>query len=188
MLPITIPAATNTFLLVGVATSGGTISSITCADADLSQANYVLGVPNDPVKDTLTAVWQLVAPRAGAEMVVVTFSALGSTNHVGVMAFSNVNQSAPVAAKTGGSGAAPSSMLSLTTASDDLVASFTGQGTSIGGVGSGETEQFVDNVDAMHTLNNFAGATEAATAPSTEFTWFYGGSDDWQAIAVALQP
>jgi len=189
---LTIPTGSSRFLLVsvqlGTSCSLGSpdITSVTYDGVALTQITSIVGTPCGP-STTRSDQWELVAPATGTHDIVVELSANAQTVHSGAMAFTGIDQLAPVRGSASASGAGTSSSVTVASAVGDVVVNTVGQGNSVSAPGPGQTPQFLRNVDSSNTLNNSAGST-APGAESVSMTWTFGSSDEWQTISSSLRP
>jgi len=191
-IPVVIPSGyTNLFLIVALAVAGdGPIETITYDNRTLTPVRTITGDQLDSYAHS--DQWQLVAPLVGTYDVVIKIAAGSHSIHAVAMVFAGVNQTNPVFATAADSslisGVAATSSVLVDSAANQLVESTTAQANRVDHVGPGETELYVDNLGMMTSLDNSGASIAPASAPSTTMVWTYGGSDDYQTIAVALQP
>ena len=190
---LTIPAGTSRFLLVSVQLGTNCPSglvpntlSVTYNGVALTPITAIVGTPCG-ITTTRSEQWQLIAPATGMHDIVVTLAADAKSVHSGAMAFTGIDQLAPVRSTATASGTGTSSSVTVASAVGDLVVNTVGQGNSITAPGAGQTERFLHNVDTSNTLNNSAGSM-APGAASVTMTWTFGASDEWQTISSSLRP
>jgi hypothetical protein len=190
----TMPGGSGTLLLVTAQTGendcpdpGPTVAGITYGGAALTRVAFVLGVPNCAT-DTRTEVWALTSPPAGTATVKVTLSDPEQTLHSIAIALRGASTTTPIGANAVGAGSGATANIAVDSALEDLVITVAGQGHGITDAGSGSADVLViDNVTVDTSLDNSA-ASSLAGAPVTTALWNFDASDNWQLIALSLQP
>lgn len=193
MVPMTVPAGDNRFLIVTVGIGSSacaapiqTVLSASYADMPLARIAAISGTHMGP-DCARSEQWRLAAPPVGTGDVVVQLSATGLTVHVGALAFTGVDQASPVRASSTGSGAGADASVTVTSAVGDLVVASVGQGGMIVSPGSRQNTAFVDNATGSNTLDNAAASTALGAAPTVTMDWSFQGIDEWQMIVSSLQ-
>jgi hypothetical protein len=192
--PLDVPQIDNGLLVVSVMLSGKlsagvpapAVDSVTFAGLPLSQFDAVAGVPSD--SSTLTEQWQLLAPPAGANDVIVTLSKQGLTIHSLALLFSNVDQTNPIGTPKHDKGSAITSAVTVKSNELDLVESCVGDGNSIVSPGDGQLLVVLDNGSPDFSLDNAACSVAPGVSPTVTMTWTMDAVDNWQEIAASLQP
>lgn len=139
--------------------------------------------------DVVTELWSLVAPAVGTANVTATWNETFTSKVMGVITFTNVDQTTPLGTEqtATGSGAAPS--LVVSSATNELVFDVVSWGNNNGvSPGSGQSEEWEEQEDPDGNASDLTGAasTEAGAA-SVTMSW----SDEnvnWAQIAVAIKP
>lgn len=190
-LPVTIPDGAGRFLIVAVQLGAGcndmipSVVSVLYDSVALAQLATISGTPCGA--GSRSDQWHLVAPATGTHNVVVALSGNADSVHVGALAFAGVNQVTPVRGTATASGAGESSSVVIASSVDDLVVNTVGDGNSVSGPGTGQTQRYLRNVDSSNTLNNSAAST-APGASSVAMAWKFGANDEFQTISTSLRP
>ncbi|QEF97024.1 hypothetical protein Mal15_10540 [Stieleria maiorica] len=179
-------AGTDRLMLVGISFGqdmGDVVSSVTYNGVSLT----LVGTQEhaDPSKSRVE-IWSLVAPDVGTHNIVVNFS---GTNHqgatVGVMTFTDVDQTTPVGTFTGDQGTSGTPSVTVSSTNNDLVFGVVGVDDNSDWdftPGSGQTEHW----DLFSSQANGSGTTEDGAA-SVVTSWTYGASTPWAAGAVSIK-
>ncbi|WP_182867604.1 DUF4347 domain-containing protein [Rhodopirellula sp. JC639] len=179
-------AGTDRLMLVGISFGqdmGDSVSSVTYNGVGLT----LVGTQEhaDPSKSRVE-IWSLVAPDLGPHNIVVNFS---GTSHqgatVGVMTFTDVDQTTPVGTFTGDQGTSGTPSVTVSSTSNDLVFGVVGVDDNSDWdftPGSGQTEHW----DLFSSQANGSGTTEDGAA-SVVTSWTYGASTPWAAGAVSIK-
>ncbi|WP_372899178.1 DUF4347 domain-containing protein, partial [Stieleria sp.] len=179
-------AGTDRLIMVGISfgeDNGDSVSSVTYNGVSLS----LVGVQDhaDPLKSRVE-IWSLVAPDVGTHNLVVNFS---GTSHdgatIGVMTFTDVDQTTPVGAFVGDQGTSGTPSVTVSSTDDDLVFGVVGVGDTSDWdftAGAGQTEHW----DLFSSRANGSGTTENGAA-SVVTSWTYASSNTWAAGAVSIK-
>lgn len=194
------PAGTNRLLVVGISidinnSTGVTATGVTFNGTALTR----LGFQNDSVNDHRVEMWYLLNPVAAAHTVVATFSNPGGSIFaptqvgatVGVIAFSNVNQTTPfgtfVSAQSGT--ATAGSTLNVASGPNQLVVDTLAiDGTRTATAGAGQTGRWnrASGGTAGTDVYGF-GSTEPGASTVTMSETF-SGTSEWAQGAVSIVP
>jgi len=174
-------SGSNRLMLVSITTDphGESVTSVTYNDVNLTR----VGVEEDTSLHSRAEIWSLLAPDTGTADVVVN---LTGTSHrgvsVGVMTFTEVNQTTPLYGFSSAVGSSTAASTTVSSAADDLVFgvvhSHFGNSAAPGG---GQTEHWDEKVEQT----NSSGTTEAGSA-SVITSWTVD-DEDWTVAAVAIR-
>ena len=169
-------------MLVSVAVDprGASVSSVTYNGVDLTfvGAKDVSGITGN----SRVEIWSLVAPASGTHDVVVTMANTGYHGMVaGVMTFTGVNQTTPLANFVGVSGHSTTASATVASKTDDLVFAVVHShgGTAITPV-SGQTEYWDLAIDETNGSGNVKPGDT-----TVDNTWTVR-DDDWTVAAVSI--
>ena len=174
-------AGTNRLMLVSIATDpkGESVSTVTYNGVNLFLVGFLESKSN---AESRVEIWALLAPDLGTHDVVVTMSNTKYSGLVaGVMTFTGVNQTTPLANFVGNSGNSTTASATVGSKTDDLVFAAVHSRNGITAVaGSGQTEYW----DLTTGATNSSGTT-AAGATSVTNTWAVN-NDNWTAAAISV--
>ena len=169
----------NRLMLVSVATDphGESVASIT-----YNGVNLTLVGTEDAGDHSRVEIWSLVAPDTGSNDVVVTMT--GNDHHgvvVGVMTFTDVDQSTPLENFSSASGSSSTASTTVTSTSDALVFGVVhSHGATSSTPGAGQAEYW----DRTVYSSGSSGTVEAGAASVTT-SWSVAW-DDWSVAAVSI--
>ncbi|MDG1893656.1 MAG: DUF4347 domain-containing protein [Fuerstiella sp.] len=171
----------NRLMLVSVATDphGESVASVTYNGVSLSP----VGAEEDAGAHSRAEIWSLTAPDTGTHDVVVTMTGTGYFGvNVGVMTFTDVDQTTPLANFSNAFGSSTSASTTVTSATNDLVFGVVNSHNGAAATpGTGQTEYF----DLVESQSNSSGTVEAGAASVT--TSWTVNNDDWTVAAVSIQ-
>jgi hypothetical protein len=198
-LVVAVPTGTpaDLYLAVAVAIGGHcvfagsaspTVSGLALGGAELTPVAAITGTACNATQ-TRSELWGMVAPPPGSAEVTVQLDATPETLVAAAVVFSGIDPASPVrAAATMSGGDTDASSVAVASAVGDLVVDFVAQGTSIVSPSDGATALFVDDVSGQDTLDNLAASATPSVGSDVVMGWTFGGSDEWQTIAVSLEP
>ncbi|HUS27033.1 MAG TPA: hypothetical protein VMZ53_00935 [Kofleriaceae bacterium] len=192
-LPVSTPDGSDmvvlVFAAVGSYCNDSSVPTATLTfNGDTPMPRHVLtGTPcNDALSHSY--LWVITDPPTGSHDVAVMLTATAHSLHVGALLLSGVDAMSPVRTVNSATGVGLASSVMVPSEDGDLVVSFIGQGGNIADPGPGNTLRYLDNDSAATTLNNSGASTIAGSSPQVEARWTFSVDDQWQAIAVSLQP
>ncbi|MBK6902404.1 MAG: DUF11 domain-containing protein [Saprospirales bacterium] len=182
-------AGDNRLMLVGIsyvdnASNTRQVNTVTYGAQNLTQ----VGISRNTTGDVVTEVWSLMAPTVGTTNVTVTWNESHNAKVVGVMTFTNVDQTTPLGTPSTGIGNASAPSLVISSATDEIVfdaVSWANDGLGVS-PGGGQTERWDHDEDVTGTDLTGAASTETGAA-SVTMSW----SDEnieWAHIAFAIKP
>ena len=174
----TVPVATNTILVIGIATStADPPSAITYNTVAMTR------LAGDTSGNNGTAIWYLVNPSSGANTVSMTISGdSDGTKRIVTATFSGVHQTTPFGTPATNSGlAGTASTVSVSSASGEVVVDL------VHGLG-GVTSLTKDASQTLIQAITRTGMSYEAGAASVSMDWTWATSADWEAIGGSLKP
>ena len=182
----TVPAGSNRFLLLAVATNGGTAVSGTPQYGSTSFALIATLVHS--TGSPRVTVYSLLAPTVGTALVTGNL-AIADRYTVGTVSYTGVHQTTPADNLTTGQGAA-GNQITITVPSEvgDLVVDYTANiGAGAPNVGSGQTEIYNEEMGGLGATNHYATSSEEAGASSVVMRW--NGKEngkEWVSVGLNL--
>ncbi len=184
----------NRLLVVGVVLTDNTnkdlksVASVTYNGVNLTQIGSYVMVQSGGNAARVDH-WYLIAPATGAHNVVVTLSSAQCAILSGATSLTGVDQGTPIRNHNANDGLNHGNVASVTvsSAANDLVLDTICAGTSADS--TGETQQYILNVNTALECNNIGGSTKAGAASVTMNWTVNGGSNDyWVQFASSIIP
>jgi len=176
-------SGSNRLMLVGVSIGEDfppSVSSITYDGSKLTSEGFVVSSDGGTVE-----IFSLVAPSVGTFDVIVTLSGAGDAN-VGVMTFTDVDQTTPLGTFASASGDDTNGTVAVSSAADELVFGVVTVNALDQNLvpGAGQTEQW----DLFTGVESNGGASTEAGAASVDMSWTWTDSTGWAIGGISIKP
>jgi hypothetical protein len=129
------------------------------------------------------AMYRLVAPATGSQTVVVGWDAFTSNGKLGVITYTNVDQTTPLGTFASASGASSTAEVNVSSATGELVndCMFALAGTIT--IGAGQTSRWEQEASGVGV-----GSSTEAGAPTVTMSWSLSAVEDWNIGGVSIKP
>jgi hypothetical protein len=167
--------------------SSQTISSVTCAGSAMT---LVPGSTATNSTNCVTEMYYILAPAAGANTILITFSAAALCT-AGASSWFCVNQTTPFGTAVVATGSTNASSVTVTSAAGEVVVDSLAKenSTEAPSVGGGQTQLYNQCCNNATVDNNvFNCSSWAAGAASVVMAWSWTTAKQWAASGVPLKP
>lgn len=185
--PHTVTGFNNRILVVGIASTGDTISSVKWGSTSLTAAGSITGTT------AKTDVYYMVAPATGTDLIEVTYvGGLFRRMAAGAWSFANVNQSTPFGTVATASGSSASPSVTISSAVGELplavLAAYTDTATITSTAGTSETQSWSDQSTATSFDVRASGLFDVTGASSVTINPSLSASTTWSIAGLSLKP
>ena len=184
----TVGTGPNRLLLVGLSyatnSGGGTLTTnVTYGGVALTLVTNWNNTSSSSIYKPRSEIWMLVNPTPGTANLIVKYSRASTNLNVGIMTFTNVDQTTPIGSKARSSSTSSSSTPTVTVSSD--------ANSLVLGVLAAETTTYTEtgqtNQWNQTTLNIRGVGSTKAGAASVQVSWSGAASKRYAATAVSIR-